>query len=90
MRSMLATAAFRVLAAQGAVVSDQEPEAAFVACLKEKRPDIIAKIRDASGEDAFLSALKQGADICSIKVEGMSMGKLFRALNAHKQDDTDA
>ena len=66
------------------------PEEAFVACLSQKQPDLIAKIRDASGQDAFVAALKEGTEICPIEVEGMSMGKLFKALNAHKQGKSDA
>ena len=66
------------------------PEAAFVACLAAKQPDMIAKIRDAKGEQEFLAALKEGAEICPAKIDGMSMGKLFDALNAHKQGNGDA
>ncbi|WP_379546641.1 hypothetical protein ACFCW2_11890 [Qipengyuania sp. DSG2-2] len=65
-------------------------EASFVSCLAEKEPGLIVKIRDAESEEAFIAALKEGAEVCPTEVEGMSMGKLFKALNAHEQGNTDA
>ncbi|MEM6476708.1 MAG: hypothetical protein AAF687_11125 [Pseudomonadota bacterium] len=65
------------------------PEASFVACLAEKQPDMIAKIRDAKGEQEFLAALMEGREICPTKTDKLSMGKLFNALNAHKQNSAE-
>ncbi|MEZ5694280.1 MAG: hypothetical protein R3D99_10700 [Altererythrobacter sp.] len=70
--------------------SQPEPEAAFVACLSEKQSELIDKIRDAGSEQAFIAALKEGAEVCPVEIDGMSMGKLFKALNAHKQGESDA
>ncbi|MEL6530838.1 MAG: hypothetical protein AAFQ27_12825, partial [Pseudomonadota bacterium] len=67
-----------------------EPEAAFIACLAEKKPELIAKIRDASDQEGFLQALQAGTETCPATLEGMSMGKLFKALNAYKREKSDA
>ncbi len=75
-----------VLACADAVEAEDE----FVACLAAKEPALIAKIRDADSEKAFVTALKEGVAVCPAEVDGMSMGKLFKALNAYKQGKSDA
>ena len=65
-------------------------EADFVACLAAKDASIISAIRDAESQKAFEEAMKKGAALCEVSPEGFSMGRLFKALNAYKQDKNDA
>ena len=74
-----------VLADEGETV-----EAGFVACLADKQPELIAQIRDAESQEAFEQGMKKGLELCPTDQEKMSMGKLFRALNAYKGGTSDA
>ena len=69
---------------------DADEEARFVACLDEKAPEMIQSLRDAPSEEAFENRLKSALEVCPADEETMSMGRLFRELNARRQDDPDA
>ncbi len=81
MRSMLATASYRLLAAE-----PPGREEAFVGCLADKDPVRIAAIRDANSQEAFVAAMREGTKKCDADIDRFSMGKLFKALNVHGKD----
>ncbi|GAA4038889.1 hypothetical protein [Parerythrobacter jejuensis] len=90
MKLLALTFALPLMALSQVAEPAEGKEAAFVACLAEKDPDLIGKIRDAESQEAFLAALKEGVAKCPVDTDGMSMGRLFGALKAHKQEETDA
>ncbi len=73
-------------------IAEENPgvEQQFVDCLAEKQPDLIVQIRDAESQEGFEAGMKTALEVCPTETDAMSMAKLFRALNAYKEEGSDA
>ena len=45
---------------------------------------------DAESQEGFETGMKTALEICPTETDAMSMAKLFRALNAYKEEGSDA
>ncbi len=90
MRKLFPVLAAVLLASPALASEEAGVEQQFVACLAEKQPNLIAQIRDAESQEGFEAGMKAGLEMCPMDTETMSMAKLFRALNAYKEEGSDA